>query len=152
MTVVLPNRSVALQRLDEMIASQDSNSSAQPAAYLVGIDDYEALSASDQSGTEAAMEEIAARLDRLVRTADVLGLIEPGLFVLVAAAVAPASAGAVMERIRGAIALPMEIAGQPLSVLVHVAVSFFVAGDSAESMLTQAGVELNHLRDSSRKE
>ena len=107
MTVLLPPRSVVVERLDEMIASQDLSSSAQPAAYLVGIDDYEALSGSDQSGTEAAMQEIAARLDRLVRTADVLGLIEPGLFVLVAAAVAPASAGAVMERIRGAIALPM---------------------------------------------
>ena len=56
MTVLLPPRSVVLERLDEMIASQDSDSSAQPAAYLVGIDDYEALSGSDQSGTEAAMQ------------------------------------------------------------------------------------------------
>jgi GGDEF domain-containing protein len=152
MTLLLPERSVVLARLEEMIASHDSNSSANPAIYLVGIDDYEALSGTDQLGTEAAMEEIAVRLDRLVRTADVLGLIEPGLFVLAAASVAPSSAGAVMERIRGAIALPMEIAGQPLSVLVHVTVSFFVVGATAVSMLSKAEAELTQLRNSSKKE
>ena len=152
MTLLLPGESVVLARLDEMIASQGSNSSAHPAMYLVGVDDYEALSESDQLGTEAAMEEIAVRLDRLVRTADVLGLIQPGLFVLAAASVAPSSAGAVMERVRGAIALPIEVAGQPLSVLAHVAVSFFVVGATAASMLSEAEAELTHLRNSSKKE
>ncbi|CAB4549176.1 unannotated protein [freshwater metagenome] len=57
-----------------------------------------------------------------------------------------------MERVRGAIALPIEVAGQPLSVLAHVAVSFFVVGATAASMLSEAEAELTHLRNSSKKE
>ncbi|MEX0767804.1 MAG: hypothetical protein WD029_04965 [Microthrixaceae bacterium] len=147
MTLNLPALPEVVDRLNQMIESQDSSTPASPGVYLVEIDDYEALSRSDLVGTESAMEEIAVRLDRLVRSADVLGLIQPGLFVLAAASVAPASAGAVMERIRGAIALPMEIADQPLSVRAHVAVSFFADGATATSMIAQSEIELTHLRN-----
>jgi len=148
MTMLLPGMPEIIERLNQMIANQDSSSSACPGVYVVGIADYQALSSTDLIGTEAAMEEIAVRLNRLVRTADVLGRIEPGLFVLAATSVVPASAGTVMERMRGAIALPMQIADQPLSVRAHVAVSFFVPGATAISMLTEAELELNQLRNS----
>lgn len=118
-----------------------------PAVYTIGIVDYERLVNLDRAGMEQAVEEIAWRLDKLVRSGDVLGLIVPNTFVLATAAMAPSSAGVVMERIAGAIAMPLDIAGDAVSLRAAIGLAFAFDGASAEAMLSAAERDMQRSLD-----
>lgn len=109
-----------------------------PAVYAIGVVDYARLAITDPQGVGAAVDEIAWRLDKLVRSGDVLGIIVPNTFVLATAAMAPSSAGVVMERITGAFAMPLDIGGETVSLRAAIGLAFAFDGASPESMLAAA--------------
>jgi GGDEF domain-containing protein len=159
----LPGRDTLTERLQQLIAdwrdapgprpvgapaSVHMVEPSPPAVYVIGIDSYEELARTEPEGIDEAMGEVTHRLDRLVRSSDVLGLLQPGRFALATASVAPSTAGVIMERMTGAVAMPLELGGQPLSLSVSIGVAFAFDGTSAEAMLLAA--EQDQLRPRSR--
>lgn len=150
----LPGRAELVVRLDELLAGgapkpaglPQDGPTHRPAVFVVSIDGLGALLAGDGPGTAAALDEVARRLDRLVRHGDVLGRLDDDRFVLIAGGTAPAFAGAIVERIEGAAALPVEIAGDPVSLSVTVGVAFSAAGADAAAVLAEAEAEAERLR------
>ena len=163
--MMLPDREVVVERLDVLIENARAALAALPTAadtewtgvgaptpklptlYLVAIDGSGELRALDPAGFAAAMQEVSRRLDRLVRSSDVLGNTADGTFALVAASVASSSAGALVERVAGAVAMPLQIDGNDVSLRALVAMAFASNGSTAESVMTAAEFELDALLD-----
>ncbi len=156
--MLLPGRGVIVDRIDQMIEVTSAARGAEPrwpdppeptprypALYLVGIDGHDELVSIDPSGCTAGMTEVSRRLDRLVRGSDVLGYTAPGTFALAAGSVTPVSAGALVERIEGAVALPLEIGGDVWSLRALVALAFAEDGASGEDLMRRAERDLDHL-------
>ncbi len=149
----LPGRAEIVDRLAELLAGGGTRPAAlpqdtptrRPAVYVVAIDGYGELVAADTGGAATAVDEVARRLDRLVRHGDVLGRLAEDRFVLVASGTSPAFAGAIVERIEGAAALPVEIAGDPVSLSVSVGVAFSAAGADAAGVVAEAEAEADRL-------
>ena len=157
----LPGRDSLTERLDALIAAW-TNASGQrspstpgpafmpeptpPAVYVIGVDSYEELVRVDATSCAAAMGEVTRRLDRLVRSSDVLGMLQPGRFALAAASVAPSTAGVIMERIAGAVAMPLDLGTETLSLSVSIGVAFAFDGATATHMLTAAEADLSRPR------
>ncbi len=137
----LPDRSEVVARLDAMLADGH-----RPAVYLVAVDGYDQLVDRDSEGTRAAMAEAARRLDRLIRSSDVLGTVRPGTFILVGSGVEPTVAGALVERIRGAAALPVEVDGGPVSLRVDVGLAFATPESSGDALVVLADDDLRRSR------
>lgn len=133
----LPDRAEVINRVDAMLADGH-----RPAVYLVAVDGYDDLVERDRRGTAQAMQETFRRLDRLVRNSDVLGRSGPGTFILVGSGVEPSVAGALVERIQGAAALPVEVAGEPVSLRVDIGLAFATAANSATELLNRAEADL----------
>jgi GGDEF domain-containing protein len=100
-------------------ASHGRASDARPALCVILVEGYPALAARDPLGASAAMHEVARRLDRLVRSGDLLGRLAPDRLV-VAVDISPAVAGALVERVRGAVAMPVEVDGDLLSLVAVI--------------------------------
>lgn len=136
-----PGRAEAVARVAELLAEGRA-----PAVYLVVVDRFEDLRDSDPEGAEEAMGDIAQRLDRVLRSSDLLASDGPGRFVLVGAEVVPEVAGSLMERVEGATALPVEVADQVLSLRVAVGVGLSRPGASppepAEALMERAEMDL----------
>ncbi len=62
---------------------------------------------------------VADRLHALVRGSDLLGLVPPHTFVLVATGSDAASAELVLERMKQAFQMPLEVAGRTVSLVVE---------------------------------
>lgn len=92
---------------------------ARPALCVILVEGYPALAARDPLGASAAMHEVARRLDRLVRSGDLLGRLAPDRLV-VAVDISPAVVGALVERVRGAVAMPVEVDGDLLSLVAVI--------------------------------
>lgn len=153
----LPGRDTLTERLDQLIAAWSdaagqrppvSSSAAflpepaPPAVYVIGVDSYEELARSDASSCEDAMADVTRRLDRLVRSSDVLGVLCPGRFALAASSVAPSTAGVIMERMAGAVAMPLDLGGQTLSLSISIGVAFAFDGATAAHMIAAAEADL----------
>ncbi len=156
--MLLPGRGEIVDRLDQLIESTTVALAATPrwpttpevvprypALYLVGIQDHDQLRSIDVDGCAKAMHEVSTRLDRLVRGTDVLGYVAPGTFALAAGSVTPESAGALIERVEGAAALPVEIAGDIVSLRAFVALAFAGPGSSGEQLMRDAERDLDRL-------
>lgn len=155
----LPDRRVVVERLDQMIESTTAALDAAPrwpdspevsprypALYLVGIQDHEDLRSIDAAGCDQAMREVSRRLDRLVRGSDVLGYTAAGTFALAAGSVTPESAGALVERIEGAAALPVAIGDDVVSLHAVVALAFAGGDVSGERLMQDAERDLERLQ------
>lgn len=152
----LPDRATLCVRFDEAIAAARARRpdpwapptavAASPAAYVVGIDGYEDLVRVDAEDADAALDEVARRLDRLVRTGDLLARTAADTLVLAATSVAPEAAGALVERITGVVALPVELDGQPVSLGATVGVGLAQPDESADTILCRAEADLRRQR------
>lgn len=150
----LPDRNEVAGHLDRMLERWNASSAASmsnseirerfkpepkpPAVYSIGLLGHDELYSMDAAGTDQALVEIKRRLDRLVRADDILGQVSDGQFLLAASAVAPSTAGVIMERVTGAVAMPLEIGGQPVSLAVEIGLAFAFDGASSESMIAAA--------------
>lgn len=118
-----------------------------PAVYSIGIIDYQGLADIDPTGAEVLVDEARSRLDRLVRSGDVLGYHAPDTFLLATGEMEPTTAGSVMDRIRGALAMPLDIAGDPVSLTVAIGVAFAFDDERAEEMIVQAERDMQRVMD-----
>lgn len=118
-----------------------------PAVYSIGIIDYAGLCDIDTTGAATLVDEAKRRLDRLIRSGDALGFVDPDTFLLATGEMEPATAGAVMDRIRGALAMPLEIGGGPVSLSVAIGVAFAFDDEHAEEMIEQAERDMHRVMD-----
>lgn len=118
-----------------------------PAVYSIGIIDYQGLADIDVTGARVLVDEARTRLDRLVRSGDVLGHVEPDTFLLATGEMEPATAGSVMDRMRGALAMPLEIGGAPVSLTVAIGVAFAFDDECAHEMIVQAERDMQRVMD-----
>ena len=152
----LPDRAELCRRFDDAIGracareprllEHGRDVDARPAVCVIAVDDLASLERMDAAGAAAAMDELGRRLDHLVRSADLLGELGPGVLALAAAALAPAVAGSVVERIHGAVAMPLEVGGHPLSLGVTVGVAFALPGDDAAGIVARAEGDVERIR------
>lgn len=154
----LPGRQDLYRRLDAAVDAARAAARAQrdgreqregpereadsPAVIVVAVDDLISLEERDPVGAAAALREVARRLDRLVRSSDLLGLLGPGEFAFATASLSAGVAGALIERIEGAVAMPLEIAGEALSLGVTVGIAFAAPGERAASLVPRAEAEV----------
>lgn len=124
----LPDRSALIDRLEALLDAagttratgpSDRSGIRAPAIFVVQVEGYEGLAAEAR---EVLEREVVRRLDRLVRSTDVVGRLAADRYVLVADALAPESAGAVAERLRSAFAMPLSLERQLVSLPVRIAV------------------------------
>ena len=151
----LPDRDELCTRFDDAIAAararrpdpwSTSAAVTTPAVYVVGIDGYDELVRLDAVGMSEAMAEVVRRLDRLVRSGDLLARTGPGTLVLAATSVAPEVAGALVERIAGAVVLPLDLDGQTVSLGATVGVGLARADEDAATILARAEADLQRQR------
>ena len=152
----LPDRSELCRRFDEAIdrARQRSpqvlehgrDADARPAVCVIALDDVASLDRADPTGPAAATSELPRRLDHLVRSADLLGELGPGVLALAAPSLAPAVAGALVERITGAVAMPLDVGDQTLSLGVTVGVGFAGPDDDAAAIVARAEGDVERIR------
>jgi GGDEF domain-containing protein len=139
----LPDRTAVLGHVADLMARHRATSEhgratdGRPALLVVHVEGYPALCARDPLGGEAAMRDVARRLDRLVRSGDLLGRLAPDTLV-VAVDISPAVAGALVERVRGAVALPVEVAGELISFVATIGLA--IVDDARDA--TPADAEL----------
>lgn len=98
--------------LNETAQRPEAERSAPPAVCVIELSD------------PVAIDVVVTRVDRLIRSGDVLGRVAPATIAVVSCSLAPGDAGTVMERIRGAVAMPMEIGGETVSMSCEVGVCF----------------------------
>jgi GGDEF domain-containing protein len=154
----LPGRDELCRRFDELIEraraadpaalSHGRAEDARPAVCVVAIDEVAELLRRDPDGAHAAIDEVARRLDHVVRSGDVIGQLGEGELALATAALAPQVAGSVLERLTGAFAMPLDIDGSTLSLGVTVAVAFAGPADDAARVVARAEAEIVHRRTS----
>lgn len=137
----LPGRTAVRERLDSLLGA-----GKRPAVYLIAVEGYDRLVTIDPHGTAAALRKAAGRLDRLVRSTDLLASDGADTFVLVGSDVAPSVAGALMERIEGALALPVELDGSVVSLQVRIGLALAEDHSDADDLLTRAATDLARRR------
>lgn len=152
----LPERAELIARFDRAIdearqrrpqlLDHGRDADARPAACVVAVDGFADLVALDPGGASSAMDELAVRLEHLVRSVDLLGSPAPGTLAVVTVSLAPAVAGSVVERITGAAAMPLEVGGQVLSLEVTVGLAFAGPGDDATSLVDRAEQDVARIR------
>jgi GGDEF domain-containing protein len=137
----LPGRTAVRDRLTRLLAA-----GKRPALYLIAVEGYDRLTTIDPAGARDALRQAARRLDRLVRSSDLLAVDGPDTFALVGTDVAPSVAGALMERIEGAMALPVEVDGSTVSMQVRIGLAFSLDDSDADDLVARATADLARLR------
>lgn len=139
----LPGRGAVLERLGSLVA----DGAQAGAVVVVAIDDHAGLVAQDADGAEQVLGEVARRLDRLVRSKDVLGRLDDDRFVIVASGLAPEVTGSLLDRIAGSVAMPLDLAGASVSLGATVGVAF-VDGTPTDgaTMLAAAEQDVERIR------
>jgi GGDEF domain-containing protein len=104
--------------------------------------------------TGAVTTEVVRRLDQLIRSGDLLAQLEPGCVAL-GLQLAPASAGSVVERMRAAASMPVELDGElvALDAVVGVAIAAAEPWDAgaASTLLDRALAEARLQADRGRR-
>lgn len=133
----LPDRRELTAALREMLGGNES-----PALFAVSVDGYSALVAERPAEADVAIREVVARLSRLVRADDVLAVLAPGVFALAGPGVEGGDTDVVVERIRGAFAMPVDVGGESVSFPVTVGVAHSADGAVATDMILAAEADL----------
>lgn len=125
----LPDRAAVLAHLDTLVAAEGPTRDhgrardSRPAVCVVHLEGMGELRDSDPDGTDAALAEVVRRLDRLVRSGDVIAELACDRMALVVR-ISPAVAGALVERVAGAVAMPVEVADSFCSLDSVIGIAF----------------------------
>ncbi|MCB1270850.1 MAG: diguanylate cyclase [Microthrixaceae bacterium] len=114
----LPDRHVLVASLEEMM-----DSGGEPVVFVMSVDGFDAMLDGREETTGALTRELGARLSRLVRSNDLLAVLDPGVFALAGVGIDQQDAAGMLERMRGVFAVPVELEGEFLSLSVTVGVS-----------------------------
>ncbi len=137
----LPGRDEMIGRIDALV--EDGRHAA---VLIVEVAGFDQLLAVDESDAGAVVREVEKRLDRLVRGRDALGFVEPARFVLGCPALAVEAAGGLAERIRGGAALPVDVAGESLSLTLDIGMAFSDGKSDGLGLLEAAEADLERSR------
>ena len=125
----LPDREALLRHLDGIGASSDPGADrrridARAAVCVLALVGFDRVAAQGRSVTDATTAEVVRRLDKLIRSGDLLVQLEPGCFAL-GLRLSASSAGSVVERMRVASSMPVELDGTlvALDAVVGVAIA-----------------------------
>lgn len=135
----LPSRETLVIELEKM-----SRGSSDAALLAVAIDGYSVLERDHGAGAEEAVREVARRLNRLVRAEDLLAVLSPGVFAVAGPGVRDDNVDVLLQRIRGAFAMPIEVGDGVVSLPVTVGVGYREPGGDGPSMLVAAELDLRH--------
>ncbi len=133
----LPDRAALVDHVAALLSADHEGhdhgraSDARTAVCVIDVGGYGAMYERDPSGTMQVMGEVVRRLDRLVRAGDVLGALGPGRLALVVR-ISPVVAGSLSGRIEGAVAMPLEVGGELVSLSVLVGSAFAPVGSPHE--------------------
>lgn len=120
-----PGRSHDQARDDAVAFLRRLGAAGAPATVLVVLlDPVGDPDASPDDGVEAVLRE---RLEPLIRSTDFLRLIGPGEFILVVPSGMNAAGAALVDRVRGVAALPVDASDGSWSLAARVGVSSFDA-------------------------
>lgn len=129
--MTLPDRDGVVDKLAAMLAARRRRVVPTPGAppsdrssalLLIQVEGYHGLVGADPERREVVDGEITRRLDRLVRSTDVLGRTAGDRFVLAADGVAPSAVGVLVDRLRSAFAMPVPVGEGLVSFPVKVAI------------------------------
>lgn len=133
----LPSRDAVVEHVQEMVGNGSG-----PAVLVVEVAGFDALASTDPTGAHAAIREVEARLDRVVRGRDVLGFEAPARFLLGCSSLGADAAGGVIERIRGGAAFPVEVGGDAVSLVLDIGTAFWAEGATGSSLVQAAEADL----------
>lgn len=136
----LPHRDTVVARVEEMVRSGSA-----PAVFAVEVAGFDALAGSAPDDAHRALREVESRLDSVVRGRDVLGFEPPARFLLGCSALEPDRAGGLVDRIRSGAAFPVDIGGEPISLLVDVGAAYFSVGATGASLVDDAESDLRRI-------
>jgi diguanylate cyclase (GGDEF)-like protein len=145
----LPNR-VHLQRLLPRLLNRASRDDSPLALLSIDIDHFKNVNDSLGHGSgDKLLAAIADRLRAAVTDNDVLVRMGGDEFVVVATQVPSAAAVKLMaDRIRDALAFPIDIEGVRMSISPSIGISVFPQdGSDPEDLLKHADIALNHAKD-----
>lgn len=143
-----PDGPIRLPRRDEVLADMDRlvEGGSRLSVIVVEVAAFDGLSRIDSGDAAAAVAETARRLNRLIRSRDVLGFEPPARFLLGCVSLAPEQAGALVERIRGGVAMPVDVGGEPMSLVVDIGTAFWSDNPTAGDLVAAAEVDLERIR------
>jgi GGDEF domain-containing protein len=125
----LPDREALLRHVDSIGASQDADADrrrvdARAAVCVLSLVGFDRIATRGPAVTDAVISEVVRRLDQLIRSGDLLAQLEPGC-IAAGLQLAAASAGSVVERMRAAASMPVELDGElvALDAVVGVAIA-----------------------------
>ncbi|GAB7191678.1 hypothetical protein NUM3379_23860 [Kineococcus sp. NUM-3379] len=155
----LPNRALLYDRLTHAVAT--AQRAGTPLAVLfLDLDGFKEINdAHGHSVGDLVLAEVAVRLSATLRAGDTLARLGGDEFVVVCEGLHPGPAGsvagddltAVVERVRGALAEPLDVAGRTLGVSASVGVATVGEGTGeAESLLRAADHAMYEVKRASR--
>lgn len=154
----LPNMNLLRRYLDYSLKQVDRYQ-RRCALIHVDIDKFGALKeALGEEGSDEVLRQVAARLQNVVRTSDVLCRKGEDDFLILLSEVAgdadaPESVSIVLKRINDFLALPIEAARQPVTVTVSIGVSQFPSdARDADEMLTNAAAAVRRAKELGRNQ
>jgi diguanylate cyclase (GGDEF)-like protein/PAS domain S-box-containing protein len=153
----LPNRRLLMERLETMVG-QAHNGRGLCAVLYVDLDNFKTVNdARGHSTGDALLRRAAARLNRAVRQHDTVARIGGDEFVVLVDRLEPDAAGAtraalaVADKIRSALADPVEIDGQCYHTSASIGVALPLrAGQTAHDLLREADTAMYHAKAAGR--
>jgi diguanylate cyclase (GGDEF)-like protein/PAS domain S-box-containing protein len=148
----LPNRSLLLDRIGQMMARQ-TGGSGHFAVLLLDIDRFKSI--NDSLGNamgDLVLSTTATRLLRLRRTGDTLARLSADEFALLTEEVSePATALVTAHRMRGAVARPFHLENRDIVLTASVGIALSISGyERAEDMLRDASLAMVRAKGAGR--
>jgi diguanylate cyclase (GGDEF)-like protein/PAS domain S-box-containing protein len=134
----LPNRSVVLNRLDDVVESAASQG-VTGALLFCDLDGFKAI--NDEQGHlvgDEVLSELSIRLDGVVRKEDTVGRFGGDEFVVVAYPLGLSAAKALADRISDTLSQPIVVDGGVLRVQVSIGIAVITGSVEASEVLRRA--------------
>lgn len=137
----LPGRAELLGDLSASLAA-----GRRPAVVVVALRNLGELRAEDAAAADEAVAGAAGRLQRLVRSSDLLAAVDRGTFVVVGPGVGADAVQALEDRIVGAVAFPCEAGDRVLSLVADVGSATATDELDAPGLVARAEADLERRR------
>lgn len=136
----LPNRSLFLERLAGALARLDRRPGSSMAVLFVDTDDFKLVNDSlGHAAGDQVVSSVAERIVGVLRRSDVVARFGGDEFVVLCEDTDADRAVRVAERIRRALATPIDLPGRPVVVTASVGIAVTAAGTlTADDLLAQA--------------
>jgi c-di-GMP-specific phosphodiesterase len=147
----LPNRTRLGGEIDECIA-RAANENRPMAVLFLDVDNFKDVNDTlGHSAGDALLVEIARRLQKQLRTGDVVSRLGGDEFVVILNDCEAANASAVADRILAALAQPIEIDAMALPVSASIGISLFPEdGRDREALLKHADTAMYEAKSAGR--